>query len=446
MVKPEIRSLNGCMIKDETARAQVAQLSEEIEKFPEFVTPEMYRAAGDGVTDDTAAIQEAINTNKKVVFATGKTYCITDALLVSGQTIIDLNWATVKVIASCDSVFTYDGGNVNHGRVLKNGKIDGNNLANYGINVVSGSRDLYDNLEIMNCGTGFYHSETHETGVINCHFASCAVAIHSVGTDTNFENINIRHCKTAIKAYGEYCNYINIHAWMKEDITDSVFAEVNAEGIVFGNCYVDTYMIGYKILRLVKTHISGRYFINASVWNANNGGEVSYVVYSDSRKYLRKIFINDMNIQGIANVTNLCNLDDAIPNLFNTVISGTTANSNGFMEWITNYLAEGYKTPNNDGKIFRLNDECHMDFVISIPTVNSGEIGTIVTFESYSDVIPKFNQIIMCALYEKNTPNAFDVIPVYFNSDGTITITGNDLTVVGKYIRLAGKYTAQNLH
>ena len=62
----EIRSLNGYTFKDEVARAQNAQLSEEIGNLSTYVTPEMFGAVGDGVADDTEAIQAAINSGKEV--------------------------------------------------------------------------------------------------------------------------------------------------------------------------------------------------------------------------------------------------------------------------------------------------------------------------------------------------------------------------------------------
>ena len=39
-----------------------------------FVTPEMYGAKGDGTTDDSEAIQQAVNSGLEVKFKTGHTY------------------------------------------------------------------------------------------------------------------------------------------------------------------------------------------------------------------------------------------------------------------------------------------------------------------------------------------------------------------------------------
>lgn len=47
-----------------------------------FATPEMYGAAGDGVTDDTAAIQTAVDNNNRVRLADNKTYRITKAIVL----------------------------------------------------------------------------------------------------------------------------------------------------------------------------------------------------------------------------------------------------------------------------------------------------------------------------------------------------------------------------
>lgn len=63
-----------------------------------FVTPEMYGAKGDGTTDDTGAIQSALNSGANVIFSPGKTYKITNRLTPTNGQDIDLNDATVKLM------------------------------------------------------------------------------------------------------------------------------------------------------------------------------------------------------------------------------------------------------------------------------------------------------------------------------------------------------------
>lgn len=59
-----------------------------------FVTPEMYGAKGDGVTDDTQAIQSAIDSGKSVLF-NKKTYVCGRVNISGNNVIIDGNFATV---------------------------------------------------------------------------------------------------------------------------------------------------------------------------------------------------------------------------------------------------------------------------------------------------------------------------------------------------------------
>lgn len=58
------------------------------------VTPQMYGAVGDGVTDDSQAIQAAINSGKSVVFPMGR-YLITTTLTLKGVKFFDCEKATI---------------------------------------------------------------------------------------------------------------------------------------------------------------------------------------------------------------------------------------------------------------------------------------------------------------------------------------------------------------
>ena len=67
----------------ENIKNQIAEL---------FVTPEMYGAVGDGVADDTDAVQDAINSGKKVYLT--RMYLITSSLIISSNTLIEGNKTT----------------------------------------------------------------------------------------------------------------------------------------------------------------------------------------------------------------------------------------------------------------------------------------------------------------------------------------------------------------
>jgi hypothetical protein len=70
-----------------------------------YATPQMYGAMGDGVADDTAAIQECINKNKIIFFPLG-TYKITSPLSIPyGRTIMGYNkYSTTIKCVGCDAV------------------------------------------------------------------------------------------------------------------------------------------------------------------------------------------------------------------------------------------------------------------------------------------------------------------------------------------------------
>lgn len=63
----------------EAYRQELHATSTKLKYYENYVTPQMFGGKGDGVTDDTSAIQNAINTGK-IVFLPGGTYKVTDTI------------------------------------------------------------------------------------------------------------------------------------------------------------------------------------------------------------------------------------------------------------------------------------------------------------------------------------------------------------------------------
>lgn len=101
----------------------------------EFYTmPEECGAVGDGVTDDTSAIQTTVNKKGLIVFATGKTYKITSTIRLKKDTVVDFNGATL-VCTDYHSFFnfvstdTFTGYNGNGNITIRNGTIIGGGIS-----------------------------------------------------------------------------------------------------------------------------------------------------------------------------------------------------------------------------------------------------------------------------------------------------------------------------
>ena len=161
-------------------------------------TPEEYGAKGDGVTDDTAAINTCLANCGYVLFKSGSIYMIDpDVSLnpISDQT-LDLNGATLKAIPnSLDryEIINIDGiSNV----IVKNGIIVGDRDEHtgatgewgYGISIDTASSDiLIDNVAISECwgdGICIQHGSANIT-VRSCHLDHNSRNGITVGESTN---------------------------------------------------------------------------------------------------------------------------------------------------------------------------------------------------------------------------------------------------------------------
>lgn len=168
-----------------------------------FITPESFGAKGDGVTDDTNAIQAAIDTGKNVVFKSGMTYLVSRStsnaiLRIPTNTIIDLNNATIKLMANNSVAYqillcTTD--NI----VIKNGTIIGDKLVHTGQDGeqghcvwICGKNIRLENLTLTGgWGDGIYIGKSEDKIAENITVINCKVN----GNRRN--GMSITACKSA---------------------------------------------------------------------------------------------------------------------------------------------------------------------------------------------------------------------------------------------------------
>ena len=146
-----------------------------------IITPEMFGAKGDGETDDTLSIQNAINNaqlTKSILLFCNKTY-IVSSLLIRNTININGNGALIKSINNTnDYIIKLENRGITQS-LIKNLKIDGNNQNVKGLYLFTQNyQDCYtilDNIEVYNCLQNGIHitgnssnSSVRELKIINC--------------------------------------------------------------------------------------------------------------------------------------------------------------------------------------------------------------------------------------------------------------------------------------
>lgn len=374
------------------------------------VTPEQFGAIGNGIFDDTTALQNAINycikNGTQLKCQNGKTYCISNPLDLSNTAIclIDFNWSILKAIKTMDYMIIFDGStNVKNDvkTLLKNIVIDCNNKAG-GLNLIYSYKFTFENFMIKNCQTTAIWIQKGgafvcQNGTIIGDCTPDSRGIYNQTSDCHFNEIVIVDMKKCI--YNGGTNFYNkVHGWLTSKVANSIFFTHFAGFGSLTQCQCDTYETGYLLRTSYDLSlVACTYYNNYHLYDS----EVTPVVFkfnSGIHPYARRICCTNCSFNS--------------PNLRTTLSSVVDAQItfNGYTHFIN---IDGYSTISRisptlqakvtsgfDGSVNKLtyrNGLCYYDFSLQFTsTIGASNLLEIATIQS--PYYPLENQMFPCYL------------------------------------------------
>lgn len=239
-----------------------------------FVTPEMFGAVGDGVTDDATAVQAAIDfahANHCTFMGSGATYAVGSPINYVTQAqyahpfIADFNGSTLKAINAMTEVLK---SNTNTGsdtpgrypRYILNLNVDGNGLVQYGIHDVFVRSLVVENVRISDVTDTCYRRDNNSIGgggltidglILdqNDQDHMNVTGIYIGVTDAKISNVRMRNMKTGMVLAGGSTYLYNVHPFLANANTfgNAIAFDVQANDQHFMYCYADTYDIGWNL-------------------------------------------------------------------------------------------------------------------------------------------------------------------------------------------------------
>lgn len=232
----------------------------KLKTLNEYITPEMFGAKGDGVTDDTNAIQQAINNaveTKKDIFLQNKTYLTTQPLQIQekftmrGISYTDEYYGQACIKNNLTNIFVAKTSTLEAGIKFLNIRFVGNK------NFIANANFNWS--QIRNCGFVGFSKVFESITFLGCWLTDLFINnIKTIGTlggsDNNFNNWFINgHSATQgnneplITVYGcslsrftnIYCTGVEVGEQNTYGSNIVLFIDGYTENIVFDNCWFD---------------------------------------------------------------------------------------------------------------------------------------------------------------------------------------------------------------
>lgn len=398
------------------------------------ITPEQFGAIGDGVSDDTTALQKAIDycveNGKQLKCQNGKTYCISSPLNLSNTStcLIDFNWATIKAIKTMEYMFKFDGSSNTKNDVktlLKNIIIDCNKKAG-GLNLIYSYKFTFENFMIKNCQTIAIWIQKGgaficQNGTIVGDCTPDSRGIYNQTSDCHFSEIVIVDMKKCIFNGGT--NFYNkVHGWLTGKVANSIFFTHFAGFGSLTQCQCDTYETGYLLRTSYDLSlVACTYYNNYHLYDS----EVTPVVFkfnSGIHPYARRICCTNCSFNSPQLTTTLSSVSDA-QITFNGYTHFININGYSTISRISPTLQAKVTADfeNSVNKLIYRNGLCYYDFSLKFTSaIGASNLLEIATIQS--PYYPLENQMFPCYLTKTLAGSDCIVGKLLVGTDGKVQV------------------------
>lgn len=275
-----------------------------------YVTPEMFGAIGDGVTDDTDAIQNAISSGHDVLLNSNKIYGVKKKLTISGNGINFpvISGGTIKALDDFidDCILEIHALEPMKQLKIENITLDGNKLCEFAIKQLYGVNVYYSCIKTIGfTSIHFNILDGYET-VLNHVYCRNNIEYNSehpiTGISFGATDSILTDCVTVNFDVGFYTDeeliFNECHPWCNSlDFLNTCIGFKVKSQCVFTNCSFDTLKYGLYVTDYYTQYLNGCRFIH------NKNTEYTYIYLS----YGVNVYVYNSKITrytGIATITN----------------------------------------------------------------------------------------------------------------------------------------------
>ncbi|WP_299090335.1 hypothetical protein [uncultured Metabacillus sp.] len=317
------------------------QLAEIAKVTNGFINPELFGAVGDGINNDTTALQNAINfcidNNYSLMSDGSKVYGVTSQINIFDKLDINFKNSKIKALSAMENLIYIDSKTSKEHGSHRDIILDGNGLADNCYKTHYSRRGVINGFTIVNAkNIGLWIVSSHETFTSDVNIENCNVGIRCDGSDSHFSDIGMRRCPNAIQNHGGVNLYTRVHAWIESNFRNSAFL-YSTQPAILTDCYSDTYHYTFRFIDWCDLIVNGgRIFYNGTIWEAE----------ADTIDLTPHVFMFDKTGDNITMTAPI--------SLNNMLIDGLQKSDGSFIGTFSNVAAKDIRMSMSGNKIYNI--------------------------------------------------------------------------------------------